>query len=407
MTPNVQLNHANKAELQMIKSSNRSEIPPFLALEGLRKARDLEAQGADIVHLEVGQPSSVAPQAVISALQEALTTNEAHGYSVATGVPALREAIAAHYKERYDYQLSAGEVAVTVGSSTAFALAFLAAFDVGDKIALPTPGYPAYRNLMMAMGIEPVSLPARAEQGWMPRLAEMESWDELPDGLIIASPHNPTGVVLSDEELKEICQWCDKNGVRLISDEIYHGLSYGKPTTTAAHHSDSAIIVSGFSKYFSMTGWRLGWMVMPDDLNNSLVKLIENLFISAPTPNQLGAVAAFDAHDELDQNLARYAANRQILLEGLAPEFLGNYAPCEGAFYLYADISQLSSDSQSLADDLLQKAGVAVTSGVDFDPEEGHKHVRLSFAASTQDMHEAVRRINQFVAQELRADKTA
>lgn len=156
-----------------------------------------------------------------------------------------------------------------------------------------------------------------------------------------------------------------------------------------------------------MTGWRLGWMVMPDDLNDSLVKLIENLFISAPTPNQLGAVAAFDAHDELDQNLARYAANRQILLEGLAPEFLGNYAPCEGAFYLYADISQLSSDSQSLADDLLQKAGVAVTSGVDFDPEEGHKHVRLSFAASTQDMHEAVRRINQFVAQELRADKTA
>ena len=400
-------NNENKAEIRMIKSSNRSEIPPFLALEGLRKAKELEAQGADILHLEVGQPSSSAPQKVISALQQALASPEAHGYAVATGVPALREAISAHYQASYGYQLAMNDVAVTVGSSTAFALAFLAAFDVGDKIALPTPGYPAYRNLMMAMGIEPVSLPARAEQDWMPRLQEMESWDELPDGLIIASPHNPTGVVLSDTELKEICRWCDDKGVRLISDEIYHGLSYDKPTTTAAHHSDSAIIISGFSKYFSMTGWRLGWMVMPVDLKESCVKLIENLFISAPTPNQLGAVAAFEAQDELDGNLQRYATNRQILLEGLVPEFLGDYAPCEGAFYLYADISQLSDDSQSLANDLLQKAGVAVTSGIDFDPEEGHKHVRLSFAASTSDMHEAVRRINQFVARELRADKSA
>ena len=391
----------------MMKRSHRSDIPTFLALEGLRKAKALEAQGADIVHLEIGQPSSAAPQIVTDALIEAVGQADAHGYSVALGVPELREAISQHYHRTYDLPVSVDDIAITVGSSTAFALAFMAAFDVGDRVALPTPGYPAYRNLMMAMGIEPIALPARSEQSWMPSLKEMESWDRLPDGLIVASPHNPTGVVLSDADLKEICDWCDHHGVRLISDEIYHGLSYDAPTTTAAHHSKSAIIVSGFSKYFSMTGWRLGWMILPADLRDNVVKLVESLYIAAPTPNQLGAIKAFEAQEELDQNIARYRTNRDILLSGLMPEFLGDHAPCDGAFYLYVNISAISDDSRQLADDLLTKAGVAVTSGVDFDHEQGHKFLRLSFAGSTQDMHEAVRRINHFVQTEMLVKSTA
>ena len=391
----------------MIKQSQRSDIPTFLALEGLRKAKALESDGADIIHLEIGQPSTAAPKIVTDALIEALGRTDSHGYSVAMGMPELREAIVDHYQKSYEFTCEIDNIAVTVGSSTAFALAFMAAFDEGDRVALPTPGYPAYRNLMMAMGIEPVALPARSEQSWMPSLEEMDSWDELPDGLIVASPHNPTGVVLSDDELKEICEWCEARGVRLISDEIYHGLSYDKPTTTAAHHSKSAIIVSGFSKYFSMTGWRLGWMIVPDDLLVPIQKLIANLFISAPTPNQLGAVKAFEAQEDLDQNIARYRANRDILLKGLLPEFLGDHAPCEGAFYLYADVSALTDDSVKLADDLLSKAGVAVTSGLDFDPEQGGKHLRLSFAGSSEDMHEAVLRINAFVQSELRIQSIA
>ena len=391
----------------MIKQSNRSDIPTFLALEGLRKAKALEAEGADIIHLEIGQPSTAAPEIVTNAMVAALSDTATHGYCVAKGLRELRDAIATHYQTTYDYVADAEDFAVTVGSSTAFALAFMTAFDEGDRVALPTPGYPAYRNLMIAMGIEPVALPARSAQSWMPSLAEMDSWDQLPDGLIVASPHNPTGVVLSAEELQEICDWCESRGVRLISDEIYHGLSYETPTSTVAHYSKSAIIISGFSKYFSMTGWRLGWMLMPEDLQARMQKCIESLYISAPTPNQIGAIKAFEAQDELDANVARYRENRDILLSGLAPEFLGDHAPCDGAFYLYADITALSDDSLKLADDLLIKAGVAVTSGVDFDQEQGHQHLRLSFAGATSDMHEAVRRINAFVAQELALKSSA
>ena len=243
----------------MVKNAKRSMIPSFLALEGMRVAHEKEAAGAHVIHLEIGQPSTAAPKLVTSALIEALQQTNAHGYSVPLGVPALRSAIAEHYKASYGFEAQADDVAVTVGSSTAFALAFLAAFDVGDKVALPTPGYPAYRNLMLALGIEPVALPARADQGWMPTLEEMERWEALPDGIIIASPHNPTGVILSEEELAKIGHWCKDKGVRLISDEIYHGLSFEKETQTMAHYNNEAIIISGFSKYYSMTGWNWIW----------------------------------------------------------------------------------------------------------------------------------------------------
>ena len=380
-----------------LKVSNRSNMPPFMAMDVMRLAAELEADGGDIVHLEVGQPCSPAPQKVIDALAASMGQLKTHGYSVALGIPELRLRIADHYKQWYGQEIGPERVAVTVGSSMAFAISFLAAFDIGDKIAIPNPGYPAYRNLMLGMGLEPVTLNAGPSEGWVPRLKDMEKWDNLPDGLMIASPHNPTGVIIPDNELKGICEWCDKNGVRLISDEIYHGLSYKGRCETALKYSDNVIVINSLSKYFSMTGWRIGWMILPEQLLNTAEKLAQNLYISAPTPNQIAAIEAFDCSEELDQNIKRYKENRNILLSGLPAEFLGNAAPCDGAFYIYADISALSVDSISFAKKLLDETGVATTPGVDFDPINGHRYLRLSFAGATQTMNEAVKRINEFV----------
>ena len=380
-----------------LKVSNRSKMPPFMAMDVMRLAAELEADGSDIVHLEVGQPCSPAPQKVIDALAASMGQLKTHGYSVALGIPELRLRIADHYEQWYGEKIGPERVAVTVGSSMAFAISFLASFDIGDKIAIPNPGYPAYRNLMLGMGLEPVTLNAGPSEGWVPRLKDMEKWDNLPDGLMIASPHNPTGVIISDNELKDICEWCDKNGVRLISDEIYHGLSYKSRCETALKYSDNVIVINSLSKYFSMTGWRIGWMILPEQLLNTAEKLAQNLYISAPTPNQIAAIAAFDCSEELDQNIRRYKENRNILLSGLPAEFLGNAAPCDGAFYIYADISALSVDSVNFAKKLLDETGVATTPGVDFDPINGHRYLRLSFAGATQTMNEAVKRINEFV----------
>lgn len=380
-----------------LKISDRSKMPPFMAMDVMRHAAELDADGADIVHLEVGQPSSSAPQPVIEALAKSMGQQKTHGYAVALGIPELRQRIASHYQEWYNIDIDPERVAVTVGSSMAFAISFMAAFDVGDKIAIPNPGYPAYRNLMLGMGLEPVILPAGPKEGWMPRLEQMEKGNNLPDGLMIASPNNPTGVVIPDDELKNICDWCEKNGVRLISDEIYHGLSYTGRCETALKYNDNVIVINSLSKYFSMTGWRIGWMILPEQLVNASEKIAQNLYISAPTPNQIAAVKAFDCVDELDQHVKRYKENRQILLTGLSADFLGKSAPCDGAFYIYADISALSVDSIGFAKDLLNKTGVATTPGVDFDPHNGHRYLRLSFAGSTLTMHEAVKRINEFV----------
>ena len=380
-----------------LKVSNRSKMPPFMAMDVMRLAAELEADGSDIVHLEVGQPCSSAPQKVIDALAASMGQVKTHGYSVALGIPELRLRIADHYEQWYGEKIGPERVAVTVGSSMAFAISFLASFDIGDKIAIPNPGYPAYRNLMLGMGLEPVTLNAGPLEGWMPRLKDMEKWDNLPDGLMIASPHNPTGVIIPDNELKDICEWCDKNGVRLISDEIYHGLSYKSRCETALKYTDNVIVINSLSKYFSMTGWRIGWMILPEQLLNTAEKLAQNLYISAPTPNQIAAIAAFDCCEELDQNIRRYKENRNVLLSGLPAEFLGNAAPCDGAFYIYADISALSVDSVNFAKKLLDETGVATTPGVDFDPINGHRYLRLSFAGATQTMNEAVKRINEFV----------
>ena len=396
--PTGKIKVAKMPRARGLKASTRSQLPAFLALDVLRAASELQAAGNDIVHLEIGQPSTSAPQQVNQALVNSLSATATHGYTIAFGVPALRERIATHYDEWYGKTPETDRVAITVGSSTAFAIAFMAAFDEGDRIAIPTPGYPAYRNLMMGLGLTPVPVRAGAEQNWKLSLAEMDSWDELPDGLIIASPSNPTGVVMDEGELANICRWCDVRGIRLISDEIYHGLTFGVLCDTALNYSKNAIIVNSLSKYFSMTGWRIGWMVLPEDLISSAEKIAQNLFISAPTPNQIAAVSAFDCAPDLDGHVSRYASNRDILLSGLSPRFVGDAAPCRGAFYLYADISSLSDNSMEFAAELLRSEGVATTPGVDFDPDEGQRYLRLSFAGSEEDMHEAVTRINRFVS---------
>lgn len=387
----------NDQPVPALKLSNRSQLPPFMAMDVMRLAAEMEAAGKDIVHLEIGQPSSSAPAPVIAALDKALADQRSHGYALSMGMPALRQRIADHYAAWYGTRLSADRVAVTVGSSTGFALAFMAAFDAGDKIAIPVPGYPAYRNLMIAMGLQPVPVAAGPDQGWLPDLDALEASGDIPAGLIIASPHNPTGVVMQPAELARICSWCRRHGVRLISDEIYHGLSYTGRCDTVLNHTDDAIVISSLSKYFSMTGWRIGWMVLPDQLISATERLAQNLYISAPTPNQIAAVHAFDCEAELDSHVRRYQENRQILMEGLPDIFLGNAAPCDGAFYLYADISALSGNSIDFARDLLNKTGVATTPGADFDPVDGLSYLRLSFAGSTPSIAEAVKRITGYV----------
>ncbi len=388
-----------------LKTTSTNKVPVFLAMAVMNATQELEAAGADVIRLEVGQPSTPPPDAVNRALSEALSELSTHSYSGAFGEWPLRERIAAHYADWYGQKVAPEKIAITPGSSLGFALAFLAAFDHGDRIALTTPGYPAYRNLMLALGLEPVLMPARAAEGWVPDLEALKASGNLPDGMLLASPANPTGVVMTDDEVREICEWCHLNGVRLIMDEIYHGLTFTAKTGTALAYSDSVIVINSFSKFFCMTGWRVGWAIFPDELIEPVERLAQNLYIGSPRPMQAGALAAFDDYALLQRHVDRYRENRDILLRGLPADFLGEPAPCEGAFYLYADISGLAGapDSITLADAMLREAGVACTPGVDFDQEQGHRHMRLSFAGSTADMKEASRRIGDWLPGYLRS----
>ena len=349
------------------------------------------------MHLEIGQPSTPPPDTVSRALTAALVRTTTHGYSVAFGLPALRKRISAHYEDWYGIAPDWNQIAITPGSSLGFAISFLAAFDTGDHIAIATPGYPAYRNLMTALGLVPDLIPARANQAWMPDLGALEKSGTLPDGILLASPANPTGVVIDDDDLADICAWCSRHSVRLIMDEIYHGLTYGGCSTTALKFNQNAIIVNSFSKYFCMTGWRLGWIILPHDLVDNAEKIAQNLFISAPTPNQYGALAAFECYDEFDSHLSRYQDNRDTLLAGLPAEFLGQHAPANGAFYLYADIGAISNDAGDFARRMLHEAGVAVTPGTDFDQSQGGRYLRLSYAGSSHTIATAIDRINNWL----------
>ena len=379
-----------------LKCSDRSTLSSFMVMDVMQNAAQLEELGHDVMHLEVGQPSTGAPSAASKAIIDGLSNPGNHGYTLALGIDPLRQGIADHYKRIYGLSVSPENVIVTVGSSLGFVMAFLTCFDVGDRIVMTSPGYSAYRNLMHSVGLEVVELPTRAEQNWVPQIKDLDALDPKPDGFILASPSNPTGVVPDADALAEITAWCDRNGVRLISDEIYHGISFEVDCASALATSSSAIIVNSFSKYFSMTGHRVGWMIVPDALIDPMERLAQTCVISVPTFSQIAAAEAItnsDAIAELESHVRRYRTNRDILLNELPDQFLGNVAPAQGAFYVYADTSKISDNSIELAKRLLDDTHVATTPGADFDLKQGHLALRLSFAGATEDMIEACQRI--------------
>jgi aspartate/methionine/tyrosine aminotransferase len=371
-----------------------------MVMDVMIKAADIEGKFNDVMHLEVGQPATGAPKAASKAIADALDIPSSHGYTLAQGIEPLREGIARHYKRWYNLDVASHNVIVTVGSSLGFAMVFLGCFDNGDRVAITNPGYSGYRNLMTAVGIEPVDLPAGPEQGWIPQIKDLEAMSPLPDGVIIANPPNPTGVVIPPDAFARIVKWCHEKGVRLISDEIYHGVTYDIEADTALRSSSSAIVINSFSKFFSMTGHRVGWMILPDDLVDPMERLAQNCVISVPTLSQIAAAAAISSNEaiaEMEEHVKRYRVNRDILLDNLPEKFLGNVAPAEGAFYLYADTSQISDNSLELSSRLLDDIHVATTPGLDFDHTNGHLALRLSFAGKAEDMKTAAERITKWV----------
>ncbi|TWB32762.1 pyridoxal phosphate-dependent aminotransferase [Nitrospirillum viridazoti] len=381
-----------------------STISPFMVMEVLRAANARQAAGGDVLHLEIGQPSTPAPKGVIAAAAHALAADRL-AYTDALGLPALREGIARWYQDRHGVVISPHRVVVTTGSSGAFLLAFLAAFDPGDRVALAAPGYPAYRNILKTAGLVPIELPTGPETRFQPTPALLDGLLARGGGpirgLIVASPSNPTGTMLDPAAMAALGDWCRRDGVWLISDEIYHGIEYGTvpaATALAIDGGEGAITVNSFSKYFSMTGWRLGWAVVPERLVRSVECLAQNLYISPPTLSQHAAAVAFDCVEELEGHVARYRRNRDILLDLLPSAGFGKLAPADGAFFIYADISDRTDDSQAFCTRLLNETGVALTPGVDFDPLRGHHTVRISFAGAEAEMVEAARRLKAWRA---------
>jgi len=378
----------------------RAAVPPFHVMDIWAAAAERQRTHGDLVNLSAGQPSTPAPAAVRAAAAAALD-GDVLGYTVALGIPELREAIARDYARRYALDVPPEQVVVTTGSSGGFLLAFLAAFDAGDRVALARPGYPCYRNILTALGCEVVDLPSGPQTRYQPTVAMLEALDEPVRGLVVASPANPTGTVLDPAELAALAEYCERNGVQLISDEIYHGISYpGAPATSSAWAtSREAIVVNSFSKYFSMTGWRLGWLLLPPRLLRAADCLTGNFTICPPALAQRAALGAFEesSYAEADGHVARYAVNRALLLDGLAGLGITRLAPADGAFYVYADVSHLTLDSMAFTHRLLAETGVAVAPGVDFDPVDGGRFIRLSFAGATEDITETLERLTAWL----------
>jgi len=367
-------------------------IAPFYVMEVMKAAAQREAGGEDVMHMEVGEPSTGAPPQVIAAAQLALDGKIQLGYTDALGIPPLRARIAQHYRATYDLDIDVERIIVTTGSSAGFVLSFLAAFEDGAAIGSVEPGYPAYRNTASALGFTPVSIPSTAATRFQPTPALLDASPNL-SGLVIASPGNPTGTMLDRPALQAVVDWSAAHHVRLISDEIYHGITFGDPAVTAAALTDDAIIINSFSKYFSMTGWRIGWMVVPTDLVSAVERLAQNLYISAPALSQYAALAAFDAKKVLDEKVAEYRRNRDMLLRELPKAGFDKIAPVDGAFYMFADVSGLTDNAQEFCQKMLAEAGVATTPGIDFDPVRGKQFLRFSIAGDFATMEEAARRL--------------
>ncbi|MGU3292868.1 aminotransferase class I/II-fold pyridoxal phosphate-dependent enzyme [Williamsia sp. M5A3_1d] len=378
---------STQAGSSLAGGSQRSEIAMFHVMDVLAAGAARRASGLEVVSLAAGQPSTPAPAPVLAAVRSALAA-DVLGYTESTGVAPLRTAIAGHYRTRYGLEVDHGDVVVTTGSSGAFTLIFLAAFDVGDRVAMARPGYPAYRNTLAALGCEVVELDCGAATGFVPTVEMLDALDSPPAGLIVASPANPTGTVITPDDLAALARWCDDHGTLLISDEIYHGISYVGRTSCAWETSRESVVMGSVSKYFSMTGWRLGWMLVPQRYRRGVERLTANLTICPPAVSQAAAVAAFDPESiaECDSHVERYAANRAVLLDGLATLGVTDIAPPDGAFYVYADIGDITDDSLAWCAQVLADTGVAMAPGVDFDTRSGNRTVRLSFAGTTAEI---------------------
>jgi aspartate/methionine/tyrosine aminotransferase len=380
--------------------AQRAAVPPFHVMDLLAAANARQRTHGDVVNLVAGQPSTPAPRPVREAAKRAID-EDVLGYTVALGIPELREAICGHYHRVYDLDVSPDEVVVTTGSSGGFLLAFLAAFEPGDQVVMARPGYPCYRNVLTALGCEVVELHCGPASRFQPTVDLLDRLEDRPKGLVVASPANPTGTMVGREELRDLALWCDRNGVQLISDEIYHGIEYAEPMvhSSAWATSREAVVFNSFSKYFSMTGWRLGWMLVPERLRRPVDVLTGNFTICPPVLAQHAAVAAFttESYAEADAHVARYARNRAVLLDGLPRLGITRLAPADGAFYAYADVSHLTEDSMQLCRRMLLETGVAMAPGVDFDTEAGGRFVRMSFAGSTADVETALERLESWL----------
>ncbi|MBO6858573.1 pyridoxal phosphate-dependent aminotransferase [Roseibium sp.] len=382
----------------LFQPSRRSDVAPFIAMDVLAEAARLEAEGRKIIHMEVGQPSAPAPKAALDMARKALDHGRL-GYTEALGIRPLREALATHYRTTYGVDVPVERIMATTGSSAGFNLAFLAAFDPGDRIVLTAPGYPAYRNILKALGLVAVEIEVGEETRWSLTPAHLEeAQKEGPvKGVLVASPANPTGTMMTADALEDLIRYCDEAGIWFISDEIYHGLCYDGEEKTALETSQNVIIVNSFSKYYCMTGWRIGWLVLPEQLVRPTERIAQSLYISPPELSQIAAGAALNSVQELEAVKAGYAANRTLLLDGLPKIGLDKLLPVDGAFYIYADISRFSSDSLDFARRMLHEAGVAATPGVDFDPVHGHEFLRFSFAGAHDDMKLALEKLRGFL----------
>ena len=383
----------------VLKIAKRGRIPSFIVMDIMNKSNELQQLGQDILHLEVGQPGTGAPSKVVEAVVREMKRDKL-GYTPAFGRQELREKIAHHYKSFYDYEVGPERIAITSGSSGAFILAFLSAFDTGDTVAMASPCYPAYRNILKSLGVKVVEVQTTLETNFQLTVEILEKVrrDNVSlDGLIIASPSNPTGTMLNQDELKSISRYCSKFGIRLISDEIYHGITYTLTEETAIKFNGDAIVINSFSKFFSMTGWRLGWMVMPQKLIRATECLAQNLFISPPAVSQVAGLAALDCKNEFKQNVAIYKMNRDILLSELPKMGFSKNTRSDGAFYVYTNVEDFTHDSSDFCNKILKETGIALTPGIDFDPIRGHSYIRLSFSGPTSEINEAVKRLKNWL----------
>ncbi len=378
-----------------MRNSTRSNVDPFIVMDVMEAARQAEEAGRHIIHMEVGQPSTGAPEGARRAVADALN-QDALGYTVALGIPELRKRIATLYGDWYNVDLNPDRVVVTPGSSGAFTLAFTALFDSGDRVGIGAPGYPSYRQILHALGLTPVDIQTSPENRLQPVPADFADLDLA--GLMVASPANPTGTMLDRGAMQGLIEATQAQGAAFISDEIYHGLEYEAKAVTALELTDDCYVINSFSKFFSMTGWRVGWMVVPEDHVRVVERIAQNMFICAPHASQVAALAALECEDEMRGNLAVYAKNRELMLKGLPEAGFTKIAPPDGAFYVYADVSELTSDSRAFAREILDQAGVAVTPGLDFDPVRGATTLRFSYARSTADIAEGLERLKTFMA---------